>query len=154
MYPTLLGSARQHLMSWSLGAVLERPEHFLDEPQFHRRLIKPQAFARPMRLYSLRVTLKTFLAQCLSQDHSCRTAVATAKEPGWLPQSASPDTTAYCRARDALAAEGLQSAVTHTAEALEARASSDQLWRGRRVRVIDGTGITLPDTPVNQAEYP
>jgi hypothetical protein len=26
-----------------------------------------------------------------------------------------------------------------------------QLWRGRRVRVVDGTGITLPDTPLNQA---
>jgi hypothetical protein len=42
--------------------------------------------------------------QCLAQDHSCRTAVATAKDRGWLPPNASPGTAAYCRARDALAA--------------------------------------------------
>ena len=98
--------------------------------------------------------MKTFLTQCLAQDHSCRTAVATAKARGWLPPSASPDTGAYCRARDALAAEGLQRAVEHTAEALEACASADDLWMGRHVRVVDGTGIALPDTPANQDDYP
>jgi hypothetical protein len=40
------------------------------------------------------VTMKIFLTQCLSQDHACRTAVATAKARGWLPPSASPDTAA------------------------------------------------------------
>jgi hypothetical protein len=27
-------------------------------------------------------------------------------------------------------------------------------WRGRRVRLVDGTTVTLPDTPANQAVYP
>jgi hypothetical protein len=52
MSPLLVGSARQSLTSWGLGAVLERLERFLDEPQFRTRLVKPQAFARPMQLYS------------------------------------------------------------------------------------------------------
>lgn len=154
MYPPLIGRARQHLTVWGLGAVLERLERFLDEPQLRARLIKPSAFVRPKRLYVLRVTIKIFLTQCLSQDHACRTAGATAKARGWLPPSTSPDTAVYCRARDALSAGGLCQAVVQTGEALDARVASDHLWLGRRVRVIDGTGIALPDTPANQADYP
>ena len=135
--------------------VLQCLDRFLDEPAFRRTLIKkPTAFTRPQSLYSLPVTLKTFLFQCLAQDHSCRTAVATAKDRGWLPPSASPGTAAYCRARDALAAEGLQRAVEHTAEALGTGVSDEHLWLGRAVHVVDGTGIALPDTEANQDDYP
>ena len=145
----------QHLKSWSLGPVLQCLDRFLEEPAFRRALIrKPNAFTRLQGLYSLPVTIKTFLIQCLAQDHSCRTAVATAKDHGWLPLSASPDTAAYCRARDALAAEGLQKAVEHTAQALDAGVSDEHLWLGRQVQVIDGTGIALPDTEANQDNYP
>jgi hypothetical protein len=155
MFVPFVGAVNRHLKSWSLGAILQCLERFLDEPAFRRTLIqKPRAFTRPQGLYSLSVTLKTFLMQCLAQDHSCRTAVATAKDRGWLPPSASPGTAAYCRARDALAAEGLPSAVKHTAEALDSRVSDDHLWRGRQVQVVDGTGIALPDTKANQEDYP
>jgi hypothetical protein len=150
-----VGAVHRHLKSWSLGAVLQCLERFLDEPMFRRTLIqKPRAFTRSQGLYSLPVTLKTFLIQCLAQDHSCCTAVATAKDRGWLPPHASPGTAAYCRARDALAAEGLQSAVEHTAEALDTRVSDDYLWLGRAVHVALGTGIALPDTEANQDAYP
>ena len=145
----------QHLKSWSLGAVLQCLDRFLDEPALRSIMIKkPNAFTRPQGLYSLPVTIKTFFTQCLAQDHSCRTAVATAKDHGWLPPSASPDTAAYCRARDALAAEGLQKAVEHTAQALDAGGSDEHLWMGRQVHVVDGTGIALPDTEANQDAYP
>jgi hypothetical protein len=155
MFVPFVGAVHRHLQSWSLGAVLQCLERFLDEPTFRNTLIqKPRAFTRPQGLYSLPVTLKTFLIQCLAQDHSCRTAVATAKDHGWLPPSASPDTAAYCRARDALAAEGLQRAVEHTAQALDASVSDQHLWLGRQVQVVDGTGIALPDTEANQDDYP
>ena len=150
-----VGAVHRHLKSWSLGPVLQCLDRFRDEPAFRRTLIKkPTAFTRPQSLYSLPVTLKTFLFQCLAQDHSCRTAVATAKDRGWLPPSASPGTAAYCRARDALAAEGLQRAVEHTAEALGTGVSNEHLWLGRAVHVVDGTGIALPDTEANQDDYP
>lgn len=155
MLGPFVGAVHRHLKSWSLGPVLQCLDRFLDEPAFRRTLIKkPTAFTRPQSLYSLPVTLKTFLFQCLAQDHSCRTAVATAKDRGWLPPSASPDTAAYCRARDALAAEGLQRAVEHTAEALGTGVSDEHLWLGRAVHVVDGTGIALPDTEANQDDYP
>jgi len=155
MLVPFVGVVQQHLKSWSLGAVLQCLDRFLAEPAFRTTLIKkPNAFTRPQGLYSLTVTLKTFLTQCLAQDHSCRTAVATAKDHGWLPPSASPDTAAYCRARDALAAEGLEKAVEHTAQALDAGVSEAHLWMGRQVHVVDGTGIALPDTEANQDDYP
>jgi hypothetical protein len=48
----------------------------------------------------------------------------------------------------------LAALVERTGRALENVRQPGQLWRGRRVRVVDGTGITLPDTPFNQAAYP
>jgi DDE family transposase len=155
MLVPFVGALHRHLNSWSLGPVLQCLERFLDEPAFRNTLVqKPSAFTRPQGLYSLPVTLKTFLIQCLAQDHSCRTAVASAKDRGWLPPKASPGTAAYCRARDALAAEGLQSAVEHTAQALDASVSDQHLWLGRQVYGVDGTGIALPDTEANQEDYP
>ena len=155
MLVACVGVVQQHLKSWALGPVLQCLERFLEEPACRRTLIKkPNAFTRPQGLYSLPVTIKTFFTQCLAQDHSCRTAVATAKAHGWLPPSASPNTAAYCRARDALAADGLQRAVEHTAQALDAGVSDEHLWRGRQVYVVDGTGIALPDTEANQDDYP
>jgi Transposase DDE domain len=155
MLVPFVGVVHQHLKSWALGPVLQCLERFLEEPAFRSTLIqKPNAFIRPQSLYSLPVTIKTFFTQCLAQDHSCRTAVATAKAHGWLPPSASPDTAAYCRARDALAADGLQQAVEHTAQALDAGVSDVHLWMGRQVHVVDGTGIALPDTEANQDDYP
>jgi hypothetical protein len=132
MFVPFVGVVHQHLKSWSLGPVLQCLERFLEEPACRSTLIKkPNAFIRPQGLYSLPVTIKTFFTQCLAQDHSCRTAVATAKDHGWLPPSASPDTAAYGRARDALAAEGLQKAVEHTAQALDTGVSDAHLWLGR-----------------------
>ena len=155
MLVACVGVVQQHLKSWALGPVLQCLDRFLDEPTFRRTLIqKPNAFTRPQGLYSLPVTIKTFFTQCLAQDHSCRTAVATAKDHAWLPPSASPDTAAYCRARDALAADGLHKAAEHTAQALDAGVSDEHLWMGCQVHVVDGTGIALPDTEANQDAYP
>jgi hypothetical protein len=155
MLVACVGVVQQHLKSWALGPVLQGLERFLEEPAFRRTLIKkPNAFTRPQGLYSLPVTIQAFFTQCLAQDHSCRTAVATAKDHGWLPPSASPDTAAYCRARDALAAEGLQKAVEHTAQALDAGVSDEHLWLGRQVHVVDGTGIARPDTEAHQDDSP
>jgi hypothetical protein len=38
--------------------------------------------------------------------------------------------------------------------ALDAKAERRWLWKGRRVCLFDGTTVTMPDTPENQAAYP
>ena len=37
---------------------------------------------------------------------------------------------------------------------LSHKAHPQWLWRGRAVKLVDGTGLSMPDTPENQAVYP
>src|SRR5262249_54604914 len=41
-----------------------------------------------------------------------------------------------------------------TGRALEAAVGPRWLWKGRHVYLFDGTTVTMPDTPENQAAYP
>jgi putative transposase len=107
-------------------------------------------------IYTPAVTVWVFLSQCLSPDHSCRESVARLVAwrvaQGFAPCSA--ETGAYCTAREALPEEACHQLVRCTGQALESQAPAEWLWHGRRVRVVDGTTVTMPDTPQNQAEYP
>jgi hypothetical protein len=108
------------------------------------------------RIYTPLVTLCTFLSQVLSDDHSCRAAVArllawrTAQ--GLPPCSA--DTGAYCKARQRLPEAILPRLVRETADGLQRDAPDAWLFHGRRVVIADGSTVSMPDTPENQAEYP
>ena len=42
----------------------------------------------------------------------------------------------------------------HTGRLLSQKAHTRWLWRGRTVELVDGTGLSMPDTPENQAVYP
>jgi hypothetical protein len=107
-------------------------------------------------IYTPATTLWVFLSQCLSADHSCRDAVARLiawrLAEGKKPCSA--DTGAYCTARADLPEEALHGLVRETSKELEDRSPEDWLWHGRKVRVVDGSTVTMPDTPENQAAYP
>lgn len=107
-------------------------------------------------IYTPATTVWVFLAQCLSPDHSCREAVA--RLAAWrttqgLPPC-SPDTGAYCLARADLPEAACRQLVRQTGREAEAAAPPDWLWHGRRVRIVDGSTVTMPDTAENQAAYP
>ena len=108
------------------------------------------------RVFSPLVTLWVFLGQVLSADHSCRAAVARLNAHraarGLKPCSAR--TGAYCRARKRLPEAFLSAAACSVGRSLDAKARPGWLWKGRRVYVFDGTTVTMPDTPANQAAYP
>jgi len=107
-------------------------------------------------VYTPAVTVWVFLSQCLSMDHSCRDAVA--RLVAWRVarglRRCSADTDAYCTARDDLPEAACRQLVRQTGAGLEREAPSEWLWHNRRVRVVDGSTITMPDTAANQAEYP
>jgi hypothetical protein len=63
-------------------------------------------------------------------------------------------TGAYCRARKRLPEQFFSKVVCAVGRALDARVERDWLWKGRRVYLFDGTTVTMPDTPENQAAYP
>ena len=107
-------------------------------------------------IYTPAVTVWVFLSQCLSPDHSCRDAVA--RLIAWrLAQGRSPcsaDTGAYCTARGDLPEEALHALVRDTGKEVEDQSPETWLWHGRKVRVVDGSTVTMPDTTENQAAYP
>ena len=108
------------------------------------------------RLYPPTVTLSMFLRQTLEADGSCQKAVN-----GWAAQRAadglsacSTRTGAYCRARQRLPLEMVQTLTRQTGRLLSQKALAPWQWRGRAVKLVDGTGLSMPDTPRNQAKYP
>lgn len=108
------------------------------------------------RLFPPTETLSMFLAQALSADGSCQKAVndaAVKRLAGGLPLC-STRTGAYCRARERLPVEMVCTLACYTGRWIAARAPQPWRWRGRRVRLVDGTTVALPDTPANQAVYP
>jgi hypothetical protein len=107
-------------------------------------------------VYTPAVTVWVFLSQCLSPDHSCRDAVA--RLIAWrVAQGRSPcsaETGAYCTARADVPEEALHGLVRESGKQVEDESPEAWFWHGRRVRVVDGSTITMPDTPENQAAYP
>jgi hypothetical protein len=107
------------------------------------------------RIYPLSVTFWAFLSQVLSPGSSCREIVR--KVQAWyMPQSQTPDsgTSAYCQARCRLPLACLMELHQTLADKLSARITTPELWLGRRVKVVDGTGISMSDTATNQKAWP
>ena len=67
-----------------------------------------------------------------------------------LPSSS---TAAYCKARAKLEEKDLSDIFSHTAASMR-NTDAGELVGGRRVIVVDGTGVSMPDTPENQKEWP
>ena len=108
------------------------------------------------RLFPPTETLSMFLAQALSADRSCQNVVNDAAVRRWsggLPRC-STHTGGYCRARHRLPTTMVSALTQHTGRLIAARAPASWYWQGRPVRLVDGTTVSLPDTPANQAAYP
>ncbi len=108
------------------------------------------------RLFPPTETLSMFLAQALDADRSCQKAVNTTalnRVANGLP-TCSTHTGAYCRARQRLPTPMVSTLARVTGQQMTALAPPSWHWRNRPVRLVDGTTVTLPDTPANQAVYP
>ncbi len=108
------------------------------------------------RLYPPTVTLAMFWRQVLSADGSCQNAVNEAIVNRVLSGlgAGSANTGAYCEARKRLPQEMARALARQTAALLNAHTPEGWLWRGRHVKLVDGTTILMPDTAENQARFP
>jgi Transposase DDE domain len=95
-----------------------------------------------------------FLGQILSRGASCRWALsrlqADALAHGRQPPSDS--TSAYCQARGLLSIAWLQALFAALGRWFEPRSKGQ--WLGRTVRLLDGTGFSMPDTRPNRRRWP
>src|SRR3954471_22309752 len=108
------------------------------------------------RVFSPVTTIWGFLSQVLSEDHSCRDAVSRiiAHRAANGLGACSPNTASYCNARGRLPTGVLCTLSKRTAQELQAAAAQQWKWNGRDVFIADGSHVSMPDTPENQAVYP
>lgn len=102
------------------------------------------------------LTLWAFLSQVISPDGSCRLTVD--RVLAWLisrgDEPCSPKTDPYCKARQRLPESLLHRLVRETGRGAHDLSPAAWLWKKRRVKVVDGSSVSMPDTPANQAAYP
>ena len=60
----------------------------------------------------------------------------------------------HCKARKRLPLELIRRLALKVGETLEHEIPVDWKWRGRSVKLMDGTTISMPDTASNQSVYP
>ncbi len=112
----------------------------------------------PEAVYTPAMTLWAFLSQVLFKDEqrSCLAAVARVivlrVALGRGPCSG--NTGAYCRARGKLSETVIRRLAVDLADGSQRQLDGAQLWHGRHVQLVDGTTVSMPDTPANQAAYP
>jgi hypothetical protein len=108
------------------------------------------------RVYSPLRTLALFIGQALSGDGACQDAVArnlSERTARGAPEC-SLNTGPYCKARRRLSL-GLIGALLHAiAGRLERAQPAGWRWQGRSVKLLDGTTVSMPDTPANQKAFP
>jgi len=163
---TIAEPAPMHV-SRSVSPQQHRIQHYADASNalsFFNQLTAPELFDaledflpdHRERLFPPTETLSMFMAQALKPDRSCQnivneTAVMRVKH-GLSP--CSTKTGAYCNARQRLPLKMVSGMATYTGQLIAAKVPDRWLWHGRRVLLADGTTVTLPDTPENQASYP
>jgi hypothetical protein len=104
-------------------------------------------------VYTPVTTIWGFLSQVLSEDHSCRDAVTRiiAHRAANGLGTCSPNTASYCNARGRLPTGVLRTLAKRTAQGLQAGTADEWKWNGRNVFIADGSHVSKPDTPENQA---
>lgn len=87
---------------------------------------------------SCRETLRKFLAWLALEENA----------------TASHSTAGYCKARTRLRQNELDDVHRRVVRSVESSPKAKRLWCGRRVKVIDGSSLSMPDTSANQMRYP
>lgn len=108
------------------------------------------------RLYSPLVALRLFVEQVLHADHACQDVVVryASERVAQGEAQVSLSTGPYCNARLRLPLGLVERLGRSVGERLEGASTVGWRWRGRPVKIVDGTTVTMPDTQDNQAWYP
>ena len=107
------------------------------------------------RLFSKENTFWAFFSQVLDADGGCLEVIRKLQSYASLKgiKIPSSSTASYCTARKKLPQQMLSDILAHTADCFKHLPQSGIL-NNRRVIVVDGTGVSMPDTPDNQEVWP
>jgi hypothetical protein len=127
----------------------------LTEPRI-REVLDEHGVAYRDRVFTPITTIWGFLSQVLSDDHSCRDAVSRiiAHRAASGLKARSPDPASYRNARARIPTGVLRTSARRTAGELQAGDADEWKWNGRSVFIADGSHVSMPDRPENQAAYP
>ncbi len=123
-------------------------------PNHYLRPTETGALSR-RRFFSKENTFWAFFSQVLDADGGCQEVVRKLQAFASMKSKPLPSssTAAYCQARKKLDLPSLEAILQHTSKRLQAMADTGRL-NGRRVVVVDGTGLSMPDTADNQQVWP
>ena len=108
------------------------------------------------RVFNPLVTLWAFCWQVMAAGAVCSEAVA--RVLAWRISSGlkpcSTSTGSYCQARQRLPPTLIQTLLRDMARVVQDQVDEAYLWKGRHVKIVDGSTVTMPDTPANQKRFP
>lgn len=132
----------------------ESIQQAFDDAGVHRQ---PKDSQADNIVYTAAVTLWEFLSQVFHKEELRSCLAATSRVVvlmATLGRDCSDNTGAYCRARAKLPLAVIQRLTLQVADGCETRVPKHWLWKGRHVKLVDGTTTSAPDTPDNQAAFP
>jgi hypothetical protein len=148
------------------AAIAAFRRQFADEPTRALEALIPAAELAGMveeevgayrdRIYPPMTTLGLFIGQALSPDGACQDAVARnlSERQARGEDACSLNSGPYCKARQRLPLRLIERLAVDVGEAMQRSMPASWHWRARSVKLVDGTTITMSDTPANQEAYP
>lgn len=147
-----LAKELQALKEKSLSQLGECFRKFIPESQ-----LKPsnEKHHSRQRIFSKENTFWAFFSQIIDADGGCMEVVRKTQALAAICGLKIPasSTSAYCQARSKLKESALMNIFRHTAQRID-NIPEKGFLKGRRVIVVDGTGVSMPDTAANQSEWP
>ncbi|WP_281649227.1 IS4 family transposase, partial [Parendozoicomonas sp. Alg238-R29] len=142
---------QQRLQTYAASTTVDTFCRLLETPDMATTLP-----AHRERIYPPIKTLSMFMAQALGTDRSCQNAVnnLAVHKAVQHSQPVSTSTGGYCQARMRLPVSLISNLVSQSGDLMDQQVREAWRWRNRRVRLIDGTTVSMQDTARNQEKYP
>lgn len=146
-----------HRLRTTTGSTLHQFEALFSPwiPSYRLAQQEEKAHSRN-RCWNLRLVFWTFLWQVAQVGSSCREAIRQAQSICRLNRRTIPPdpTSPYCQSRGNIPLEVLRQIHQGLVDEAEAPVAQKDRWCDRRVFAVDGSTLTLEDTPENQAAFP
>lgn len=118
-------------------------------------LFKEKVGPHRKRIYSPAVTLSAFMEQSVEDDSSCRDAVASVLvRRSSAQKSCSLNTASYIRARQKIPMDAVRDLSKKVAINNDSKSNENWLWKGKAVKFIDGSTVSIAETKSNKLKFP